>query len=561
MSNINTDVITAVKFYVDKLLSDPGLTGMKALLVDSTTAMTLSMVYSQTQILSKEVYLVEHLGKEHEAMPHLKAAVFVQPTEENFELLMKHFREPKYQEYHLYFSNIVPKSMLTRLGRADELEVVRQVQEFYADILAVNPDFFHLGQENSLMLSSPSMCRSAQANKIFQRNVEGVTSLLLALKRTPSQIRYQQTSGIACRVASEIVARVERDDIFQFPRMEGPLVLILDRADDPVTPLLTQWTYQAMVHELLGLNNNRVSLKGTPAAKKDLEEVVLSCTQDEFFRKHCYDNFGDLGEAIKHLLDDYQKKSKMNDNINSIEDMQAFMERYPAFRSQALNVSKHVALMGELARLTEVCQLLNISQLEQEMVCGNEHSTHKRELFENLSSPSFNKADKLRLAMLFLIRYESHGEIREVKQKLANEGKVGTKDMALLDALLRYAGEERRAPNLFNQGGLMASLGKQIVTSIQGVENVYTQHQPLLSHILDSIVKGKLKEAQFPLASQNVTSAKPGDIIVFIVGGATFEEALKVNDFNAQYPQFRVILGGSCVHNSASLLREISAHF
>ena len=42
-----------------------------------------------------------------------------------------------------------------------------------------------------------------------------------------------------------------------------------------------------------------------------------------------------------------------------------------------------------------------------------------------MSSPSFNKADKLRLAMLFLIRYESHGEIREVKQKLAKEGKVG----------------------------------------------------------------------------------------------------------------------------------------
>ena len=343
--------------------------------------------------------------------------------------------------------------------------------------------------------------------------------------------------------------------------MEGPLVLILDRADDPVTPLLTQWTYQAMVHELLGLHNNRVNLKGTPAAKKDLEEVVLSCTQDEFFKKHCYDNFGDLGDAIKHLLDDYQKKSKMNENISSIEDMQSFMERYPAFRSQALNVSKHVALMGELARLTEVCQLLNISQLEQEMVCSNDHNTHKRELFENFSSPSFNKADKLRLAMLFLIRYESHGEVREVKQKLTESGKVSNKDLALLDALLRYAGEERRAPNLFNQGGLMASLGKQIVTSLQGVENVYTQHQPLLSHILDSIVKGKLKESQFPLANEHVSSQRPGDIIVFIVGGATFEEALKVREFNAQYTQFKCILGGSCVHNSASLLREVSANF
>lgn len=54
---------------------------------------------------------------------------------------------------------------------------------------------------------------------------------------------------------------------------DRPLLLILDRRDDPVTPLLSQWTYQAMVHELLGLNDNRVVLKGAPGVRKDLEEV------------------------------------------------------------------------------------------------------------------------------------------------------------------------------------------------------------------------------------------------------------------------------------------------
>ena len=31
-----------------------------------------------------------------------------------------------------------------------------------------------------------------------------------------------------------------------------------------------------MVHELLGLNDNRVVLKGAPGVRKDLEEVRLS---------------------------------------------------------------------------------------------------------------------------------------------------------------------------------------------------------------------------------------------------------------------------------------------
>ena len=80
------------------------------------------------------------------------------------------------------------------------------------------------------------------------------------------------------------------------------LLLLLDRMDDPVTPLLSQWTYQAMVHELLGLNNSRVVLRGVvPNITKDLEEVVLSSApgQDVFFTSHRNSNFGELGEAIR----------------------------------------------------------------------------------------------------------------------------------------------------------------------------------------------------------------------------------------------------------------------
>jgi len=37
---------------------------------------------------------------------------------------------------------------------------------------------------------------------------------------------------------------------------------MVDRRNDPVTPLLSQWTYQAMVHEMLGITNGRVKIDG-----------------------------------------------------------------------------------------------------------------------------------------------------------------------------------------------------------------------------------------------------------------------------------------------------------
>lgn len=47
--------------------------------------------------------------------------------------------------------------------------------------------------------------------------------------------------------------------------------------------VIIQWTYQAMVHELLSIKNNRVSLIGVPGAPKDMSEVLLSAEQDEFY--------------------------------------------------------------------------------------------------------------------------------------------------------------------------------------------------------------------------------------------------------------------------------------
>ena len=38
-----------------------------------------------------------------------------------------------------------------------------------------------------------------------------------------------------------------------------------------------------MVHELLGINNNRVSLANVPGISKELQEVVLSAEHDEFY--------------------------------------------------------------------------------------------------------------------------------------------------------------------------------------------------------------------------------------------------------------------------------------
>jgi vacuolar protein sorting-associated protein 45 len=289
-------------------------------------------------------------------MPHLKAVYFLRPTAENVRLLQKEFKEPKYGEYHVFFSNLTRDGHIQALAESDEHEVVQQVQEYYADFLAIHQEIFTLNVPSVVGLGGDVWDQA-----VFDRIHQGVCAMLLALKRRP-QVRFQHNSERAMRIAESVVVSMDTEgELFSFRRADAPpLLLVLDRVDDPVTPLLNQWTYQAMVHELIGISNNRVDLRGRPAIPKELEQIVLSAEQDSFYAKNLFLNYGDLAENVKALLDAFQAKTNSSKSISSIADMQAFVESYPEFRKLSGDVSKHVTLLGEINRLVDQGALMEV---------------------------------------------------------------------------------------------------------------------------------------------------------------------------------------------------------
>mmetsp|Transcript_25106 Transcript_25106/g.30915 ORF Transcript_25106/g.30915 Transcript_25106/m.30915 type:complete len:591 (-) Transcript_25106:38-1810(-) len=585
------DAIAATKSYVERIVTGNGrCRGMKVLILDAFTTQIVSCVYSQSEILSKEIYLVSRLDDcthnpnlesitsssgnskaEHDLnltdkkTSHLKAVIFLRPTEINIGLLVKELTRPRFAEYHLFFSGILSSGLLRLIAESDEHELVKQVQEFYADFLPINEDLITLNCRNTIAMTvSAGTAWARDYAHLYERNRQGVEALLLALKKQPTMIRYQARSAFAQQLARDIHEKIVSDQIFHFRSSgrRGCLLLVLDRVDDPVTPLLSQWTYQAMVHELLGLNNNRVILRGAPNITQDLEEVVLSSDQDNFFRANRHSNFGELGEAIQKLLKDYQKQTQMHDasNLNTIGDMQQFMEKFPELRSKSHNVSKHVAIMGELARLVDICSLMDVSQFEQELACADDHSIHVKELVDKLGSAHVKIPDKLRLGLLYALRYEHIGNMHWIKAEM-KKGGVSEQMIELMDTILKYAGSRSRGPGLYGVGtkDIMSKMTKSFMTSVQGVSNVYSQHVPVLIDTLQAILKGKLKQDSHPyIIGKGSGDEIPSEVIVFIAGGVTYEEAAKVSEFNrVNGGKMRIVLGGSTIHNSTSFLEEL----
>lgn len=251
---------------------------------------------------------------------------------------------------------------------------MRSVQEHFADYIVINPDLFALNlgfPKQRLWGNGPDSWNPDS----LQRATDGVVAALLSQKKKPL-IRYEKNSLMAKKLATEIRYQMTQEEqLFDFRKTDTPpILLVLDRRDDPITPLLTQWTYQAMVHEVLGIHNGRVDLSDIPDVRPELKEIVLSQDQDPFFKKNMYLNFGDLGGNIKDYVEQYQSKTQSNASIDSIADMKRFVEDYPEFRKLSGNVSKHVTLVGELSRRVGEDNLLDVSEFEQSLACSDNHA-------------------------------------------------------------------------------------------------------------------------------------------------------------------------------------------
>lgn len=547
------NVVAAVRFYIKKMTEESGA-GMKILLLDQETKSIVSVAYSQSEIASKEVYLFDLLeNPNRDYMKHLKCLCMIRPTKQNIQNLIRELKNPKYGQYYLYFTNAVEKMDVKSLAENDEQEVIREVQEFFADYIAINQHVFSI--------NLPKIGDSHKWNEnALKRTAQGLISVLLSLKKSPV-IRYQNSSEMCRKLAESIRNIISRDaNLFDFRQNDvAPVLLILDRREDTVTPLLNQWTYQAMVHELLGIRSNIVSLKNVPGISKELEEIILSAEYDEFYENNMYSNYGEICVKIKELMEDFQKKSQSTTKVETIADMKAFVENYPQFKKMSGTVAKHVTLVGELSRLVTTQNIMELSEAEQQLACQEDHAEIVLKIRNLIKDTRVKTSDILRLVCLYALRYEksSTSELMSLKDALNKRGGLTDQEREFMNKIVVYGGSKFRETDLFLNQNPMA-ITKRLLKGLKGIENVYTQHTPLVKDLVEQLIKGKLREASYPFVGINNFKERPQDIIVFVVGGITYEETSAIQTINRAYAgNIRILIGGTYIHNFKSFIDEV----
>lgn len=195
------DVTKAVSAYIQRMITE--VAGIKVLLLDQDTTPIISTSFTQSSLLSHEVYLTDRVDNyNRDRMRHLNCIALVRPTPQSITALTRELRQPRYKSYWLYFTNVLQKQDIELLAEADEHEVVKEIQEFFADYLPVNADLFSLNIDTPparIWAENPSMWDE----KGLDQHVKGLLAVLLSLKKRPV-IRFERMSTLAKKLGEEL---------------------------------------------------------------------------------------------------------------------------------------------------------------------------------------------------------------------------------------------------------------------------------------------------------------------------------------------------------------------
>ena len=378
-----------------------------------------------------------------------------------------------------------------------------------------------------------------------------------------SLIRCKHWSPIVCHMktskSARSLAEMLTDRIRTMPK-EGKngrkaIVLLFDRRLDPVTPLLSQWSYQAMIHEVFAIKNNVVDLSNWNVPK-EFKKVLLSSQSDEFFKQHMYNNFGEIGEIIRKYVDEFQGKKNSYKNIENISDIKDFISNYPEFKKMSGTVNKHVNLVEEVFKYVMAHDLMSVSAFEQNL-CNDQlkSSSDDAELRNLLTSSKVRDLDKKKLLCLYFIQKgHNMSQMHFYIDLVARETKTDKMNLEkMLRNLSSYSQQRNSIKSLPTASAANAT--KKFFKGLRGIENVYNQHQPVVQDVLEDL----LKKRTSPEIAYPEDFSFSSDIILYFCDGITYEETKAIRDINLQFAS-NVLIGGPRVWRSEDFLSFVSSY-
>jgi syntaxin-binding protein 1 len=484
---------------------------------------------------------------------------------------------------------------------------VKTFKEINLDFLTIESILYHFDQSNALEKIFKSPSDASYPAYIGKRLV----NLCISLNEHPC-IRFQSSSTFAQQVATAL-----HQGLLQYKRVnntwwcygddkhnerERGQILICDRSFDPLTPLIHEFSYQALVYDLLDITDG-VYTYDVETGKGKEERTALLNESDEFWVEHRHNHIAKVVESIKERMNDVIQNepgaqlAKKSGGDMDISAMAAAVKKLPQYNQMMTKLSEHVVLAQTCMKKVSQGGLINISQIESTICTGFDeegNSVKGQKLFQLVSdalkSPS-NKELKLRLLAIYYVSQKGIPGSEDFIQQAFLAARVTADDKRMIEnfaslvhssSVSSPGGEgDKKSGGLFSYFG---GSGKTLhpPATAEG-EYIESRHVPLIKPYMEQFLGGNLPLDKFPAMGPSVvTSVKNeaksvrrfgaaskfgkkdtvsftgGRFMMFIAGGATYGESKCIYDLMVK-EQKEIVFGSTNFTTPDNYLSDVGS--
>jgi syntaxin-binding protein 1 len=402
-----------------------GAAEWSVLIMDPTTTKVMSNACRISEILDYGVSLVDDIQKRREPLPALSGIYFLTPTDQFVQRMLEDWdSRPYYNTAHIFFSSKVSQAQLQAIKQKPLLlQRLKTLKEVNIELLTIDKRTFVTDEEKSLqLLFGEHSDGSAEYRVEIASIASRLATAFACLKEFPT-IRFRAAkpgedhavglearSLVAQRIAVELderLAAMQRGG--QLPANETCELVIFDRGFDPVAPIIHEWTYEAMVYDLLNLKGEVFSYEiETQGGKMEKKEHLLS-ESDTMWVQLRHKHFAEATQVIANTLDDFRQKNRAaaykqggNSDGDALDmrSMRNLVSSLPQYREQLSQLSVHVEMASKMNKIIEEKGLTDLGKLEQDLVFGD--ATSKEVITYLSAKPHIDAEDKVRLLMSYV---------------------------------------------------------------------------------------------------------------------------------------------------------------
>ncbi|CAL9196207.1 unnamed protein product [Musa hybrid cultivar] len=497
----------------------------KVLIMDKITVKVMSYSCKMADITEEGVSLVEDLYKRRQPLPSMDAIYFIQPTKENVVRFLADMsgRSPLYRKAFVFFSSPVNKELVTIIKKdASVLPRIGALSEMNLEYFAIDSQGFVTDHERALEeLFGENAEGSHKYNACLNTMAIRVATVLASLREFPN-VRYRAAKSsldvsmlttLRDLVPTKLAAAVwnylakYKATIPDFPQRETCELLIVDRSIDQIAPIIHEWTYDAMCHDLLNMDGNKYthevpSKTGSTTEKK---EVLLE-DHDPIWLELRDAHIADASERLHEKMTNFITKNKAaqihhssrDGGELSTRDLQKMVQALPQYSEQIDKLSLHVEIAGKINRVIREQGLREVGQLEQDLVFGDAGT---KELINFLrTKQDVSRENKLRLMMLYASIYPEKFE-GEKGSKLMELAQLSSDDMIAVNNM-RYLGgsDTKKASGSGFSLKFDISKKKHAVRKERNSEETWqlSRFYPLIEELLEKLSNGNLPKDEYP---------------------------------------------------------------